>query len=78
NTGYEAAIEQIIMKISPESDENFFDKTILAGNSGMVIAKVKDSNIEDYLYYYDILFSVKPKKGDKLFFQIDPILKGNN
>ncbi|MBT8287501.1 MAG: hypothetical protein HKN00_08980 [Flavobacteriaceae bacterium] len=76
--GYSVAIEQIEMKFTGPSTDDFFIKKVFAGKSGKVMARVKNADIQDKLYYYNILFSVKPKTGPKLFFEIDPILKGNN
>ena len=56
---------------------NFFDKVILPGNSGKVIAISNGNAVGGNEYEYNIWFSVT-HDGQTLFFKIDPKLRGNN
>lgn len=60
-------------------DNCLFDQTVLAGNSGMVISKVK--NVETVAKCetpYLLDFQIQDKNGNTRFYKLDPILKGNN
>ncbi|NNK87834.1 MAG: hypothetical protein HKO90_06095 [Flavobacteriaceae bacterium] len=72
---YQVRIEQVNKKDSQSLD--FFDKVILPGNSGKVIAISNGNATNGEEYEYNIWFSIT-HGGQTLLFRIDPKLRGNN